>query len=67
KTLGEDGLKRKNNKSSYSVEFKINVLNYMLRTKKSVQETANHYGLNNPALITNWKIKWEKCGIMSLS
>ncbi len=47
KTLGEDGLKRKNNKSYYSVEFKINVLNYMLRTKKSVQETANHYGLNN--------------------
>ncbi|WP_291568899.1 MULTISPECIES: helix-turn-helix domain-containing protein [unclassified Clostridium] len=67
KTLGEDGLKRKKSNSSYSVQFKVDVLNYMSRTEKSVQETANHYGLNNPTLINNWKIKWEKYGIIALS
>ncbi|MGL4913699.1 MAG: helix-turn-helix domain-containing protein [Romboutsia sp.] len=50
-TLGEDGLKRKTKDNRYTVQFKLDVINYMLITKSSAQEVANHFNMNNSSLI----------------
>ncbi|MGO1044581.1 helix-turn-helix domain-containing protein, partial [Clostridioides difficile] len=56
--LGVDGLKRKNKHNSYTVQFKLDVINYMTITKSSAQEVANHFGINNSTLIAAWKQKF---------
>lgn len=67
KTLGKDGLKRKKQKTCYTVQFKLDVINYMLITKSSVQEVANHFGMNNISLISAWKQKFLNGGVDALS
>lgn len=65
--LGEDGLKRKNRDICYTIQFKLDVINYMLITKSSAQEVANHFKMNNSSLILAWKQKFLKGGIDVLS
>jgi transposase len=65
--FGEEGLKRKRKNSTYSIQFKIDVINYMLTTDKSAQDVAIHYGINNPSLIVGWRIKFKKEGVAGLS
>ncbi|KKY00053.1 hypothetical protein VN21_02590 [Paraclostridium benzoelyticum] len=65
--LGEDGLKRKNRDTCYTVQFKLDVINYMLITKSSAQEVANHFKMNNSSLISAWKQKFLNDGIDALS
>lgn len=67
KLLGKDGLKRKNKHTSYTVQFKLDVINYMTITKSSAQEAANHFGMNNSTLIATWKQKFLNGGIDALS
>jgi transposase len=66
KSLGKDGLKRKNKHACYPIQFKLDVLNYMIKNNYSEQETANHFGLNNPPLIATWKYKFLNGGIDAL-
>lgn len=53
--FGMEGLKRKNGKDIYSVQFKLDVLSFMKRTGSSETETALHFGLTNPPMISSWK------------
>lgn len=53
--FGVEGLKRRNVKESYSVQFKLDVLSFMNRTGSSETETALHFGLTNPPMISSWK------------
>jgi transposase len=55
KKFGEEGLRRKNSKETYSVQFKLDVLSFMKRTGSSETETALHFGLTNPPMISKWK------------
>ncbi|MFC2947070.1 hypothetical protein ACFODW_01650 [Virgibacillus sediminis] len=48
KKHGAAGLNRKTIKEAYSVQFKMDVLNFMKRTGASVAETALQFGLTNP-------------------
>lgn len=66
-TLGEDGLRRKKQRTYYTIQFKLDVINYMLITKSSVQEVANHFGMNNISLIVAWKQKFLNGGVDALS
>ena len=66
-TLGEDGLKRKIKDNRYTVQFKLDVINYMLITKSSAQEVANHFSMNNSSLIISWKHKFLNGGVEALS
>ena len=50
KTLGDDGLKLKNKHTNYPIQLKLEVINYMETTKSSLQETANHFGMNNNSI-----------------
>lgn len=67
KILGKDGLKRKNKDTCYTVQFKLDVINYMLITKSSAQEVANHFRMNNSSLISAWKRKFLNGGVDALS
>lgn len=66
-TFGVAGLERRNIKKSYTVQFKLDVLDYKLRTGKSYQEVANAYGMTEPSLPANWMKTWSKYGIEGLS
>lgn len=52
--FGEEGLLRKRQNQSYSVQFKIDAIELYQTTELSYREVANHLGINNPALVTNW-------------
>lgn len=66
-SLGRDGLKRKNKNTYYTVQFKLDVINYMTITKASAQEVANHFGIKNSTLISTWKQKFLNGGVDALS
>jgi transposase len=53
--FGVEGLKRKKQNETYSVQFKLEVLSFMKRTGSSETETALHFGLTNPPMIAAWK------------
>ncbi|AIM15973.1 transposase [Bacillus sp. X1(2014)] len=64
--FGRIGLAAKKNKQFYSVQFKLDVLNFMKRTGASYQETAIHFKMNNPNLIASWYSKFSKEGLEGL-
>lgn len=66
-TIGVSGLERRYINRSYTVQFKIDVLDYKLRTGKSYQEVANAYGMTEPSLLANWMRAWKKDGMEGLS
>ena len=66
KKWGAEGLRPKNIKQFYSVQFKVDVLHFMKQTGASYQETAIQFKLNNPSLIANWNSIFRKQGIEGL-
>ncbi|HEO8422591.1 helix-turn-helix domain-containing protein [Niallia sp. FSL W8-0635] len=64
--FGMEGLTRKKQNKTYSVQFKLNVLSFMKRTGFSVTETALEFGLTNPPMITAWKKAFLEEGAESL-
>ena len=66
-SLGNEALKRKNKHASYTVQFKLDVIQYMTTTNSSAQEVANHFGINNSTLIAAWKRKLLNGGVDALS
>ncbi|WP_338777480.1 helix-turn-helix domain-containing protein [Metabacillus sp. FJAT-52054] len=57
---------KKNQKGSYSVQFKQYVLSFMKRTGLSVMDTALHFGITNPSLIASWKKAFNEGGAEAL-
>jgi transposase len=64
--FGPEGLMRKKQNKTYSVQFKLDVLSFMKRTGSSVIETALEFGLTNPPMITVWKKSFLEGGAESL-
>lgn len=54
KTFGREGIRSKRSKKVFTVQFKLNVLNFMKQTGASYQDTAIEFKMNNPSLIANW-------------
>jgi len=65
--LGKDGLERRFKNKTYSVQFKLDALNYKLRTGKSYQEVAIAFGMTERSLLAAWMKTWQKEGIEGLS
>ncbi|MDQ0974590.1 transposase [Neobacillus niacini] len=65
--FGAEGLMKKKHKETYSVQFKLDVLSFMKRTGSSETETALHFGLTNPPLITSWKKAFLEGGVEGLN
>ncbi|SIO20537.1 transposase [Carnobacterium alterfunditum] len=64
--LGLDGLKRKQTKAAYSVQFKVDVLHFIKQTGTSYSDTAITFGMNNPSLIANWNQAFQGKGVEGL-
>ena len=60
------GLKRRKTKEAYSVQFKLDTIQFMLNTGASYQETADQFKLNNPSLITRWMKEFNEQGVEGL-
>ncbi|AYA75720.1 transposase [Bacillus sp. Y1] len=63
---GMEGLMLKKHNDVYSVQFKLDVLDYMKNTGASVMNTALKFGLTNPPLITTWKKVYLEGGLEAL-
>ena len=62
KEFGKDGLCRKQNNTRYTSEFKLAVVESYLTSELSYRQIAFQYGLNNPSLVTRWKLEFMKYG-----
>ncbi|MCI7504036.1 MAG: helix-turn-helix domain-containing protein [Clostridium sp.] len=60
--LGDDGLRRSQNKNNYSSEYKISVVKLYLSSELSYQELALKEGINSPALIGKWVNAFQIAG-----
>lgn len=66
KAQGVNGLKRRKVKEVYSVQFKLDTIQFKLETDASYQETADQFRLNNPSLIHRWMKEFNRQGIEGL-
>lgn len=64
--FGVEGLKRKKQNETYSVQFKLDVLSFMKNTGSSVVDTALQFGLTNPPMIASWKKTFLEGGFEAL-
>ena len=62
KELGDEGLKCSREKTQYTFEFKLNVVESYLSSELSCQELALLFGINNNALINKWVNDYRKAG-----
>lgn len=65
--FGEEGLLRKRKNKKYTLDFKLEVVEYYLTTEISYQNLALKFGMNNPDLITIWVSKFRKESVEGLS
>ncbi len=61
---GADGFKK--SYTSYSTEFKMDVLNYMNETGISSYDAAARFNISSPALIRTWRINVNAYGLDAL-
>ena len=66
KAFGKEGLRKREVKQFFSVQFKLDVLHFMKQTGASYQYTVIEFNMNNPSLIANWYRKFSKEGIDGL-
>lgn len=64
--FGQEGLRKKQTKRVYSVQFKADVLHFMKQTGASYQDTAIQFEMNNPSLIANWNQMFLTEGVKGL-
>ena len=61
---GEEGLIK--SYTNYTVQFKLDVLNYMNEQGTSLYETAAIFNISAPSTILDWKLKLETEGLDAL-
>lgn len=66
KENGIDGLE-KPKKTSYSCDFKLEVLEYMYKNALSARQTASHFNIRSHASILKWNEMYKNGGIEALS
>jgi hypothetical protein len=67
KKYEKDGLLRKSSYTTYLIQFKLDVLNYKLRTGESFREVALKFGIPEHSIIANWMKKWQNEGTEGFS
>lgn len=61
--FGEEGLLRSRQNKKYTLDFKLEVVEYYLTTEISYKDLAMKLGINQPALITRWVSKFREQGV----
>src|SRR5690625_7142864 len=64
---GKKGLERKMKNRNYPVQFKLDVIEYKLRTGDSFNNIALHFDIPEPSLILFWYNVWQCKGKDGLS
>lgn len=67
KEFGEEGLERKRKNKTYSVQTKLDAVEYYLTSELSYWEVALLFKIENPSLIARWASDFRKDGIDGLS
>src|SRR5699024_10295077 len=65
--LGESGLERRISHPTYSVQFKLDVIQYKLETDEPYLDVAIKFSINEPSVIANWLRAWQREGIDGFS
>ncbi len=60
-------MERKNTYKTYSNQFKLDAINYKLRTGESFDDVAFTFGITEPSIIVRWMDTWKNEGIDGLS
>ena len=63
---GYEGLKVSRKNNTYSLDFKLNVVNLYLTGEMSYQSLANELKINNPPMIARWVKEFREEGIEGL-
>ena len=63
--IGEDVFRK--SYTTYSVEYKIDVLNYMNEQGTSIRETAAIFNIPSPETLRKWKVAYETKGVDALN
>ncbi|MEZ2458320.1 helix-turn-helix domain-containing protein [Salinicoccus roseus] len=66
RSQGMTGITRRTKKAVYSVQFKLDTIQFILDTGASYPETAAQFKLNNPALIYHWMKTFQAHGAAGL-
>ena len=66
KEFGIEGLMKKTKKQFYSVQYKLDILNFIKQTGASYQDTAIEFNMNNLSLIANWYKRFLEEGVEGL-
>jgi len=64
---GAEGLFRKRGHKKYDLKFKLDAVEWYLKTEISYQELAAKLGISNPSLLCQWVSKFRKYGIAGIS
>ncbi|MGG3941135.1 helix-turn-helix domain-containing protein, partial [Peribacillus psychrosaccharolyticus] len=64
--FGRAGLERKKSKTTYSSQFKMDVVNWMKETGESTYEAAKQFKLYYPSMISRWLKEFEQVGAQVL-
>lgn len=64
--FGEEGLLRKRQNQTYSVQFKMAAIEFYQTSDLSYREVANQFGMNNSTLIANWMRNFRAKGTVPL-
>ncbi|OTQ84224.1 transposase [Bacillus subtilis subsp. subtilis] len=63
--FGEDVFQK--NYTTYSVEYKLDVLSYMNEQGTSIRETAAIFNIPSPETLRKWKVAYETRGVDALN
>lgn len=63
----EEGLLRKRKNKNYTLDFKLEVVQYYLTVEISYRDLAMKFGINTPTLIAAWVSKFREQGVDGLS
>lgn len=64
--FGQDGIRSKASREVYSLQFKLDVLQFKKQTGSSCRDTAFKFKLNHPAIVSNWDTIFLNEGIEGL-
>lgn len=64
--FGIDGLKQRKSKQIYTMNFKLDVLNYYYQSGLGMKDVAIKFNLPDPGMISTWKKQVDTVGINAL-
>ncbi len=65
--LGFVSLRKQERRSNYTIQFKLDVINYYLNSGESIRDVAHKFNLPNDSMVSLWTTAFRKHGIGGIS